>query len=137
MSAARQIILDELDRTAAKVEEINYREMESDCQLKEWGKWGRLNHDGLGYPKLPAFSGKGWGVPDLSEVIPDITDFEGMRIDAAVSKLPKTHNQVIQAIYLYRVPWLKLPEVLHMTKIRIEAYQHQAIGILWQHLKRA
>ncbi len=136
MNIARQIITEELARMEAANLEVSYREMEEECQLKEWGKWGRLNNDHLGYPRLPAFSPKGWGEPDYSEIVADIQDSVGERIDAAISRLPKVHNQVIKAIYLYRVPWLKLPLLLRMSRARIESYQNQSIGIVWDRLRK-
>lgn len=135
MNQARQIIIEELERMEAESAAISYQQMESECMLKEWGRWGRRNHIRLGYPKLPAFSPKGWGEPDLSEIVVDIDDAQGMEIDAAISQLPKIHNDVIKSIYLYRVPWLKLPLVLRMSRIRIESYQNQSIGIVWSLLR--
>jgi hypothetical protein len=132
---ARQVVQSEIDRQIEEMERITCRELEQECRLKQWGKWGRLNATRLGYSRMPAFQAKGWGEPNLEEVIENITDEEGVRTDAAVASLPPRHKEVIMCIYLNCIPWLKLPVILGMGRRQIEFYQGQAVGIIWTKLR--
>lgn len=118
-----------------RMEMLTCREMEQECRLKCWGKWGRLNADRLGYSRLPVFRARGWGEPNLEEIIENINDDEGMRIDLAIASLPERHKEVIMCIYLACIPWLKLPMILGMGRRQIEFYQGQAVGIIWTKLR--
>lgn len=131
---ARQVVAEEIDRQIAEMERISCRDMERECRLKEWGLWARRHDSRLGYSTLPAFRAKGWGEPTLEEYIERISDDEAFPIDTAIASLPERHKEVIVAIYMYCIPWLKLPLIMGMGRRQIEFYQGQAVGIIWTKL---
>lgn len=69
------------------------------------------------------------------EALPDISDEEGMRIDAAVSALAPTERDIIRRIYVYWESTHDIPKALRMTRNRVIQMRDMALAFIAGRMK--
>ena len=123
------------ERQIRVLEDANAEDIAEACRLYSWGRQAK---DGRHYPGLAGvrhdcvFAAKGSWERDLRRFVPEMSDEEFVRVDAAISRLSPSQKLVVCAIYRDWIPWRKLPRHLHTSLHNVRKWQFSALGALEQ-----
>ena len=140
MATASQVVRNELERifeAESEAQKLNTEELVRFTRIREFGKWALLgDNSGLDFKRQIKFQARNKDELTEWQVLPVVTDDEGLAMDRILCRLTLTDRTIILKLYKYGISTREAARQLRMDQTGLRIKRDQALAFIAGHLSK-